>query len=512
MKILDCTLRDGGYYTDWNFSKKLVENYLDTVSKLPISIVEIGYLSQKEDLNGPFYHLSNKILIKAKSILRNNQKIYAMINFKELKNSEDLHKLIKNKTKYLDGIRFAVSPFDIEKVLRFIKPLKKKYKSITFNINLMYLSKWKSDEALIRKIFNTLNNKVETVSFVDSFGALKPEEIISFFKRLKNYKKSFKIGCHFHNNCGLALANSLLASNLNCEIVDSTFRGMGRGAGNAATELLLAVNLEGGQKIYGFELNNLLEKFEEIKIKMKWGSSFAYAFAANSGFSQSDMMNLMQKRRLDPGTALKVMTSTKKKPRQINFKKIKNLSKLKPKNKNCPILIGGSPSLSDFGEYLFNKIDPSTPIILSGSHALFNFLNLEIKIYNPIILILSGSEIKKINYSKQKNIFKKINLYGMIVEEDFLPKNINFKNKNKIATLDTIGLNPVLITGLTLLQLKIKKLLLAFFDGNPQEERGMIVMQETQESVDILIKKGLKIFTLTKSFLKVKQLNPWQND
>jgi hypothetical protein len=78
--------------------------------------------------------------------------------------------------------------------------------------------------------------------------------------------------------------------------------------------------------------------------------------------------------------------------------------------------------------------------------------------------------------------------------------------------LDTVGFNPVLITGLALLKIKINKLFLAFFDGNPREDRGMIVMQETQESVDLLLKKGLEIFTLTKSYLKVRQLNPWLND
>ena len=161
---------------------------------------------------------------------------------------------------------------------------------------------------------------------------------------------------------------------------------------------------------------------------------------------------------------------------------------------------------------MFNKVDHETPIILSGSRALFNFLNLEIKINNPVILILSGSEIEKINLSRQKNIFKKINLYGMVAEENFLPKKINFDNKQKIVTTNTIGLNPVLITGLALLQIKINKLFLAFFDGNPQEERGMRVMKESQASVERLSKKGLKIFTLTKSFLKVKQLNPWLND
>ena len=81
MKLLDCTLRDGGYYTKWNFSQKLVESYLKTVSRLPISIVELGYFSDENDLNGPFYHLNENILLMAKKFLRKDQKIFVMINY-----------------------------------------------------------------------------------------------------------------------------------------------------------------------------------------------------------------------------------------------------------------------------------------------------------------------------------------------------------------------------------------------------------------------------------------------
>ena len=57
MKILDCTLRDGGYYTDWDFNRPVVDAYIDAINKLPIDIIEIGYRSepQKEYLGEYFY-------------------------------------------------------------------------------------------------------------------------------------------------------------------------------------------------------------------------------------------------------------------------------------------------------------------------------------------------------------------------------------------------------------------------------------------------------------------------
>ena len=74
IEILDCTLRDGGYYTNWWFSDEFVESYLRTVSKLPIDIIELGYLSNKIDNYGLYYHLNKKILAKAKKLLEKIKK------------------------------------------------------------------------------------------------------------------------------------------------------------------------------------------------------------------------------------------------------------------------------------------------------------------------------------------------------------------------------------------------------------------------------------------------------
>ena len=145
MQLLDCTLRDGGYYTNWNFPQNLVKEYLYTVSKLPISIVELGYISDNPDMNGPFYHLNSNILSEARKILNKNQKIFVMINAKEIKNFAQLKKLISNKKKYLDGIRFAISPNQIDKFIKILQPVKRHFPKISFNLNLMYFSKWVND-------------------------------------------------------------------------------------------------------------------------------------------------------------------------------------------------------------------------------------------------------------------------------------------------------------------------------------------------------------------------------
>ena len=503
-EILDCTLRDGGYYTDWNFSSNLVKNYLKAIAKTPVKFVELGYLSNQNDHHGPYFHLNTKILKTAKQILNKNQKISVMINAKEIKDSQTLIKLIDKNQKFIDTIRFAV---DIEKlnIVEKILKAKKKFKKISFNLNLMYLSKWIDKYDYAKKKINTLKDKCDVISLVDSFGALKPQQIYNFFKKISNNK--IKFGCHFHNNCGLALANSLAAIEAGCELVDTTIKGMGRGAGNAETELLLASNHSREIKISGFEFNNLLEEFEKMKSKLNWGSSYAYAYAASNGYSQSEMMDLIQKRRLNVGLALKTI-STKLKDKNIikfeNFKKIKKILK-KP-----PVLIGGASSFKIYGQSFLENLDSKQSIILSGSNALSNFLDLKTKLKNPIFLIISGSELEKIQSFKndKKNELK--NISAFIVEKEFFAENKLLKKyKNKIIFSSSIGLNPLTLTGQFLIKIGYKSLFLAFFDGQPETEKGRVVMKETEESLKLLQNKGLKINSYTKTFLKVNQVNPW---
>ena len=48
INILDCTLRDGGYYNNWNFSNELVNDYLKAISLSGIRYVELGFRSLKK--------------------------------------------------------------------------------------------------------------------------------------------------------------------------------------------------------------------------------------------------------------------------------------------------------------------------------------------------------------------------------------------------------------------------------------------------------------------------------
>ena len=168
--------------------------------------------------------------------------------------------------------------------------------------------------------------------------------------------------------------------------------------------------------------------------------------------------------------------------------------------------------MKDFGIQLFKKVNDKIPIILSGSNALFNFISLKIKIKNPLILILSGSEIKKIKDTNKKNFFKNSGINGIIIEKDFMPLKMNFKPKSKIIISESVAINPLMLAGSVLIKSGIKKMHLAFFDGQHNNEKGRIIMQETENCLKKVLSAGLKVESLTKTFLSVKQINPWLND
>ena len=99
MQILDCTFRDGGYYTNWDFNQALVDDYCKLVKSLPISIVELGYrgnINKKDNYYGEYYFLTISNLKKIKSIIGKEKKLSVMIDLKDWQKEQDL-KFIEGK-------------------------------------------------------------------------------------------------------------------------------------------------------------------------------------------------------------------------------------------------------------------------------------------------------------------------------------------------------------------------------------------------------------------------------
>ena len=206
LKILDCTLRDGGYYNNWNFNNKFINNYLKLMSKIGVNLVEIGFRSLRDDrVMGNTAYSTNQFLSSLK--IPNNLKIGVMVNASDffdgkLNFKEKLKKYFYNVKSYkIYFIRLACHFREIEKIIPIIKWLKKK--NIVVTINLMQISEIKSAKINIKKIFSKFEKAgVDVLYLADSLGCMTQKNVKDIFKLFKkNWKKP--MGFHPHDNLNM---------------------------------------------------------------------------------------------------------------------------------------------------------------------------------------------------------------------------------------------------------------------------------------------------------------------
>ena len=426
IEILDCTLRDGGYYTNWDFDKNFVIKYLKTMEETEsIKIVELGYRSlPKEKYLGEYFYLPKYFLEEAKKIAPS--KILAiMLNEKDV-TIKDLH-ILDDCVGNIDLIRLAVDPLNLKRALKLAKKIKDKGFKVA--INLMYMSKWANDTNFLASLKDT-ENKIDYLYLVDSYGSTDPEEVFKLVSDIKNLI-STPIGFHGHNNLELALINSSKALEAGCSIVDVTISGMGRGAGNLRTELFLTY-LSSKKKI-DFNLikfTEIVDKVDELKDYYKWGVSFPYIISGAYSLKQAEVMNWISKKRYDLNTIVNALQNKKNELiDNIKLKVFKNNHKF-----NIALIVGGGVSVKKHTQVIkkYLSLNKNVALIHAGCRNFELFKDLNVKHF----LCLSGSEANKFDLLKINSNSIDIKLIISPYPREmgtFLPKNYD----NNIFELDS---------------------------------------------------------------------------
>lgn len=281
IKILDATLRDGGYCNQWNFGLQNIKKIIDSLVQADIDIVECGLLCEGE-FSDDITRFSN--IAQISRIIPENkgkQLFVCLMNYGEF----DVDKLPKYDSRSIDGIRVAFHKQDREKALEVCKKIKDKDYEVFIQpmVSLTY-----SDQEFIEMI-ETVND-IEPYAFyiVDSFGRMKRKDVVRLFYLIEhNLHKEIMIGFHGHNNLQLAFANAQTLIDINTNrllIIDSCIMGMGRGAGNLNTELFIdyvnedrhyqvepilkvideVINIFHSKKGWGFTLPNYLSAMYNV--------------------------------------------------------------------------------------------------------------------------------------------------------------------------------------------------------------------------------------------------------
>jgi 4-hydroxy 2-oxovalerate aldolase len=234
MKILDCTLRDGGYYNRWDFDKTLVDQYVAAMEAPPVDYLELGYrsLPQKGYYGEYFYSPIERL--KALKELAPTTGFALMIDEKNA-DPEKLPQLFKPLSGICEMVRMAVAPTKIADAIELARILKDL--GFLVAVNIMYISKREVEAQFFDQV-NRGEGFVDFLYLVDSYGGIMPNEVAEKIRMAKE-NTPFTIGFLGHNNMELALANSYTAMQNGAGIIDATVTGMGRGAGNLKTELFL---------------------------------------------------------------------------------------------------------------------------------------------------------------------------------------------------------------------------------------------------------------------------------
>ena len=462
MKILDCTLRDGGYYTGWDFNDNLVNSYFDLIKHLPIDIVEVGYRGNKTKKSyfGEYYFLTKTKLQSIKKKIGKKTKVSVMIDLKDWKTPKALETNLRDCNKCIDIIRFAVDPKKISEIKEYIKITKKL--GFTVAVNLMYTHLILKDVEIILNIIK-LKKYFDIIYLVDSYGALVPGDIGKIIDKIKLIDKNLKIGFHSHNNLELALSNSIEAINRGVDFVDCTFTGMGRGAGNLKTELLLSyLGIKHNKiKINNFKnIGTVVDMLEEIKSKEKWGTSLPYMISGSTNSPQSEAMQLIKSKRYNMTDIVTYLY--KKNEKDINI--IKNLNFKKKE----VLIIGGGMSVKKKIDYLkeFLKENKNIFVIFSSSRNTELFNNIS----SRSITCITGNEIVKIkkNYLKKNKFI----INDLIDEKTLLPKKtINFYKIKKNILSKKVNNSPLAISLALAHEINAKKIFLVGFDGFKETDK-----------------------------------------
>lgn len=291
MKILDCTIRDGGYYTNWDFDKEVIETYLASFNNLPVDYLEVGYRNPKlSGYFGEYYFCPPSTLKFLKE--NTNKKLVIILNEKDVR-AEMIDELLEPCLGLIDLIRIAIDPANFERALTLAETIKSKGFEVGFNV--MYMSTWHNYPAMMESL-NQLDGLVDYFYLVDSFGGVFPDDVRNTIRSVKE-RTGVKIGFHGHNNLEMALANTLTAIEEGVDIVDATITGMGRGAGNLKTELLMTVLSEKENLIVDFNaLSEVTGVFQDMQESYKWGTSLPYMVSGANSLPQKQVMEWVSKR------------------------------------------------------------------------------------------------------------------------------------------------------------------------------------------------------------------------
>lgn len=274
IKVLDCTIRDGGLINDHDFTDSFVREVYKSLSEAGVDYMEIGYKNSKKlfpgEKFGKWKFCHDDDIRQIIDGIPSKMKISVMVDVGRV----DMNDIKPKKESPVSMVRVASYVKDIDKAINLVNQFADKgYETA---VNIMAISRALDNE--VTEALQQLDKeaKADVIYIVDSFGSLYQETTEFLIKKAMSIIKTKEIGIHAHNNQQLGFSNTIEAIIHGANFVDGTVYGLGRAAGNCPLELLI-----GFLKNPKYDIRPILDlisrEFIPLREKMEWGYIIPYA-------------------------------------------------------------------------------------------------------------------------------------------------------------------------------------------------------------------------------------------
>ena len=495
MKILDCTLRDGGYYTNWDFDQNLVNEYAKAMEELPIDYVEVGYRSIPVDgYLGKYFYCPIYVLRELKELMP-SKKLAIILNEKDIR-TEHLNDLLNPIIPFITLIRIAVDPNNFKRAIKLAKSIKELGFEVAFNV--MYMSNWKSDTSFL-DLLEGAEDFLDYFYMVDSFGGVMPSDVKEIIKLVKS-KTNIPLAFHGHDNLQMGLINTITAFDEGCEMVDATITGMGRGAGNLKTELLLTYLGSQNQLSVNFNLlGGVVSDFEELRKIHQWGTSLPYMFSGAYSLPQKEVMEWVSMNRYSLSSIVNALNNKKK----VIKDNIKLPVFMKSEIYQTAIILGGGKSAKSNQEAIMKFAENAKDICLihAGVRNVSTYNEIQCEQFYSLV----GTESDKL----MKQLVNPSEISHTCIFPPYPRKMgttlpLEFENVSKelegIQFTEASKDSPLVISIQLALDMGVKEILMIGFDGYDINinKNQFALAQENQKIIDDLLKiEGLEVYSLS---------------
>ena len=280
LKLLDCTLRDGGYINNWKWGYHRARALIRYLTKANVDFVEVGFLRNVDEYDADTTVCNT---IEELNRLLPEETGNTMYSAMAMRSNYDIDKLTPYSGSGIEMIRVTAHEYDIKDGMDFAREVQKKGYKLSINpINIMGYS----DEQILW-IVNQVNQiQPYQFSIVDTFGSMKRRDLDRIVSLIdNNLNQEIRVALHLHENMALSccLAQQFVDKHLKRPTaIDGSLLGMGRTPGNLPIELISDYLNDYTDKTYDIDymMDAIQDYIEPIKGKNEWGYTPAYFLSA----------------------------------------------------------------------------------------------------------------------------------------------------------------------------------------------------------------------------------------